>query len=117
MTEPLHPDTCPAAVLRPPAGPVSVVLPLVGAVDGELTTALCTTVRAVLEARGAQVVTCDAAGAAADLRLVDALARMHVTARRLGCGIRVRGAAPSVALIVELAGLAGVLEVSVRESG
>lgn len=102
-------DACPARLLRAPlGGERSIVLPLVGGVDGELTDGLCAVVRAMLEERAVDVVTFDTAAAGIDLRLVGALARAHLTARRLGCAIRVRGDERLV-LLVELVGLRDVL--------
>lgn len=48
-------------------------------------------------------------GVRADLALVDALARLHLVARRLGGGLEVRGAGPDLRALIELAGLADVL--------
>jgi anti-anti-sigma regulatory factor len=47
---------------------------------------------------------------------LDALARLHLTARRLGASIRLLGARPELVDLIQLAGLADVLEVVV-ESG
>lgn len=100
--------------LRPPAGPTSIVLPLAGPVDPGLADGLCAVVRATLAAAPVDVLTCDAAGAEPDLVLLDALARMLVTAREAGCSLRVRGGAPGLRALVELAGLADVLSVDER---
>jgi hypothetical protein len=48
-------------------------------------------------------------GAAPDLGMVDALARLQLAARRTGWTIRLRVACPEVRELVELAGLADVL--------
>jgi hypothetical protein len=102
---------CPLTVLRPPVGPGSVVLPLVGVVDQDLTPGLCAVVRALFEADGVDVVTCDATNVAADLELIGVLARMHMTALELGRGLRVRRAGSELCLLVEVVGLADVLRV------
>jgi hypothetical protein len=44
-----------------------------------------------------------------DLAMVDALARMQLAARRLGCSIRVRDAATELLGLLELLGLARVV--------
>jgi hypothetical protein len=44
-----------------------------------------------------------------DLRLVDELARLHLTAIRMGCGIRLRQPSPSLVELLNLVGLAGVV--------
>jgi hypothetical protein len=110
------PDLPPEA-LRPPAGPTSVVLPLAGPVGPGLADGLCAVVHATLGAASVDVLTCDATGVPTELGLLDALARMLVTARRAGCGLRVRGAAPGLRALIELAGLAEVLSVDVDEGG
>jgi hypothetical protein len=46
----------------------------------------------------------------ADLALVDELARLHLTAVRMGCGIRVRGPGQSLLELLELVGLGEVIE-------
>ena len=46
---------------------------------------------------------------ASGLAAVDALARLQVTARRLGLAVRVRGAGPALRGLLELTGVAGVV--------
>ena len=48
---------------------------------------------------------------AADLSVVDGLARLQLAARRLGCSIRVRDACDELKGLLELVGLDDVLEV------
>jgi hypothetical protein len=48
-------------------------------------------------------------GVVADLALVDALARVHLAARRLGCSIRLRDASCELRELIDLAGLSGLL--------
>lgn len=52
----------------------------------------------------------------ADLSLVDALARMQLAARRLGCGIELRGPASALHELVELVGLTDVVRATPEES-
>lgn len=47
-----------------------------------------------------------------DERTLDALARLQLTARRLGASIRLLDAGPALVDLIQLAGLAGVLEVA-----
>jgi hypothetical protein len=49
-----------------------------------------------------------------DVRAVDALARMHLLARRAGCRIELRRAGRELCELVELMGLRGVLRVKMR---
>jgi hypothetical protein len=46
-----------------------------------------------------------------DLRLVDELARLQLAARRVGCGIRLRGTCPELSSLLVLTGLAEVVGV------
>jgi hypothetical protein len=48
-------------------------------------------------------------GERCDLELVDALARLQLTATRLGAAIRVRGASPELTGLLELVGMADLL--------
>jgi len=93
-----------------------VVILLVGDLDDEVTARLCGVLRALLRQEAVEVVTCDASGAGVDVRLVGALARLHVTARQLGGRIEIRGAGSELCLLVELVGLAGVLPVDAEGS-
>ena len=45
----------------------------------------------------------------ADLAVVDALARLHLAARRRGCSIRLRGAGEELCGLLGVVGLVGVL--------
>jgi hypothetical protein len=87
------------------------VLPLVGVIDDELTAGLCQVVRALLEADGIEVVTCDTSAAAGGVGLVGALARLQLTARRLGYAIRIRAARDDLRVLVDLTGLADALPI------
>jgi len=44
-----------------------------------------------------------------DLALVDELARLHLAAIRMGCGIRLRQPCPSLVALLDLVGLSGVV--------
>jgi hypothetical protein len=52
---------------------------------------------------------CDVAGEAPDMATVDALARMALSARRLGCSIVLRHASGELRTLLELTGLEGTL--------
>ena len=76
-----------------------------GGVDG-----WCDRVRVVLTMSGASVVVCDVSdvgGSAADV--VDAIARLQLTARRCGGEIRLHGSSPALAALLRAVGLSGVL--------
>jgi len=66
---------------------------------------LCAQVRRLLGRGGIEVVTCDVSEAVADLAAVDALARLQLTARRMGGRIRLRSAPPHLAELIEFVGV------------
>jgi hypothetical protein len=70
---------------------------------------LCEGLRRRLLGSAAAVVVCDVRALPADLPTVDALARLELTARRLGREIRLAGASPELLGLLGLAGLAGVV--------
>lgn len=70
---------------------------------------LCDRVCALLRRSGAGVVCCDVAGVEPDAVTVDALARLQLGARRLGCQVRLRGASHELRELVAFMGLENVL--------
>jgi ABC-type transporter Mla MlaB component len=84
------------------------------AIDGPITRSdlpgLCNRVRGVLEGSGAEVALCDVRTVdEVDAVTVDALARLQLLARRLGCQVRLRNTSDELLELVVLMGLAGVL--------
>jgi hypothetical protein len=73
--------------------------------------AACERLRALVGASDADVVVCDVGSLAADLVTIEALARLRLTARRLGCGLRLRRATRALAEMVAFCGLCDVLPV------
>jgi hypothetical protein len=72
--------------------------------------ALCERLGALVEESGATCVLCDArAIAAVDIQTVDTLARLRLTARRLGCELRVAGASTALLELLGFVGLAAVV--------
>ena len=82
------------------------------AIRGPITRAdlpgLCDRVCAVLRASG-DLVACDVCGVEPDAVTVDALARLQLAARRLGCCVELRNASSELLELVELMGLTHVL--------
>ncbi|MDI3423575.1 STAS domain-containing protein [Streptomyces luteolus] len=78
---------------------------------------LCEQMLAGLQATGATEVVCDAGALAVpDMAAVEALARMRLTARRAGAGMRIRDPGPRLAGLLALVGLAELFgEVEERE--
>ena len=70
---------------------------------------LCASLRAVLATSDADTVVCDVRGVAADLRWVDALLRLQLTAVRLGARIRLYGTSPELEELLVFAGVADVV--------
>jgi ABC-type transporter Mla MlaB component len=69
---------------------------------------LCDRVCALLRGSCGDV-DCDVRGVEPDAVTVDALARLQLGAQRSGCRVRLRGASPELAALVELMGLSQVL--------
>ncbi|HEY4397401.1 MAG TPA: STAS domain-containing protein [Acidimicrobiia bacterium] len=98
--------------LRPPRGPKTVVLVVGDSIARPAVPGLCNDVRRLLATRGADLVTCDVAALAhPDAAAVDALARLQLTARRLGRSIRLRNARVELCDLLALTGLRGELPV------
>jgi hypothetical protein len=74
-------------------------------------TAACERLRALAGDGGVALVACDASALGAELAAVDALARLALLARRLGCPLRVRRASPQLRALVALCGLGDALGV------
>jgi anti-anti-sigma regulatory factor len=91
-----------------PAGVLTVIVvgPLTRADVGDL----CERARLALEATTAATLTCDVAALVdPDAVVVDALARLALTARRLGRGFRLRHASPALEDLLAWTGLGTVL--------
>jgi ABC-type transporter Mla MlaB component len=74
--------------------------------------ALCERARLELERSGAEVLVCDVAAIhRPDAGTIEALARLQLTARRLGCRMRLRHPSPELAELLALFGLKDVLRV------
>lgn len=102
--------------LWPPAGPRSVVVRV-----RETTTSaralLCVQVRRLLTRPDVDVVTCDVTGVPPNLTALDALARLQLTARRLGGRIRLRGTSADITRLIDFAGVDEVLPTTSGELG
>lgn len=81
---------------------------------------LCDQLAARLRDSGATDAVCDVAALGRPTAVtVDALARLHLVARRHGCRMRLRGACPELLLLLNLTGLTEVLrpEGTTRDGG
>jgi ABC-type transporter Mla MlaB component len=70
---------------------------------------LCERVCALLRARGPGEASCDVAGVEPCAVTVDALARLQLAARRLGCRVRLENASPELRRLIAFMGLRDVL--------
>ncbi|MER6994465.1 STAS domain-containing protein [Streptomyces sp. NPDC000410] len=84
-----------------------IVIALIGRVTPADVPLLCARLQArIIGAAAAGDVICDAGGlTGADLTTVNAIARLRLTARRLGRDLRLRDAGPELTLLLELVGL------------
>jgi ABC-type transporter Mla MlaB component len=92
--------------LRPPPGPRTVVLVVGELIKRTAVPWLCDRVRRLLERGDADLVTCDVADLDnPDLKAIDALARLQLTARRMGRSIRLRHVQAKLEDLLSLTGL------------
>lgn len=92
-------------------GPSTVVV-LSGSIARADLPDLCDQARRQFEGSEERVVFCDAGAVIApDAVAVDAVARLHLTAKRLGCELRLQHACARFEELIALAGLSDVLKV------
>jgi ABC-type transporter Mla MlaB component len=96
------------------ARPTTIVLAIAGPLGRDQLPGLCRRVHRLLAASGAELAVCDVAGLAADAVAVDGLARIGLTARRLGRRVCLRGATGDLCDLLGLAGLDSVLPVELE---
>jgi ABC-type transporter Mla MlaB component len=106
---PEEPPATPVNAL--PAPPqVTIELVIAGPMTGAAIAGLCARVRVMLEGSGADLVICDVSSAGdPDAGTIDALARLQLTARRLGRRVQLRHACADLEDLVALTGLSDVL--------
>lgn len=81
-----------------------------GPIERAQIAALCETVRLVLAGGDADRVNCDVGAITdPDLGTIDALARLQLTAQRLGCQVRLRDASVELEELLSLVGLGDVV--------
>ena len=93
-----------------PLGQRTIVFAIDGPIMRSDLPGLCQRVRSLLEGSGAEVAHCDVSTVAeVDAVTVDALARLQLLARRLGCQVRLRNASDELLELVAFMGLTDVL--------
>ncbi len=86
--------------------PRTIVVEIGGRIDRADIPALCARVRLAMDGSDADLVVLDVAALThPDCVTVDALARVQLTARRLGRGLRLRGVAPELRSLLCFVGL------------
>ena len=104
--------------LEPTRQPSSIRLAIEGPMTPAGVAALCEHLRALAHGSQADLVICDLGALTdADLGTIDALARLQLTSRRLGCQVSVRNAPPGLGDLLLLLGLHRVVGLLVEAGG
>jgi ABC-type transporter Mla MlaB component len=110
LAPPEESPTTPVRALRPPLEPKTIVLLLEGPIARADVTSLCERVRVLLQWCDADLVVCDVGAIVEpDAVTVDVLARLQLTARRLGRQVRLRDACGELRDLLALVGLGEVV--------
>jgi ABC-type transporter Mla MlaB component len=110
LAPPEESPTMPVRALRPPREPKTIVLLLEGPIARADVTSLCERVRVLLQGCDADLVVCDVGALVEpDAVTVDVLARLQLTARRLGRQVRLRDACGELRDLLALVGLGDVV--------
>lgn len=105
-----HLPRAPLKGTGPAEEPRAVVMMLGGAIAHADVPGLCARVRGLLAGSVADLVVCDVGAVTdPDCATVDALARLQLTAARLGSELRLRGASDELHELLALAGLCDVV--------
>ncbi|HVF53614.1 MAG TPA: STAS domain-containing protein [Actinomycetota bacterium] len=98
--------------MKPEGKEPSIVIVIRGRVDRADIPRLCEDARSRLCASSGDVVLCDVAALSdPDVVVVDALARLQLTVRRLGRELEIRGASKELQELLALSGLSDVLPI------
>jgi len=99
--------------MKPPHGANTIVVVMEGPIERADVAELCERVRLLLASSNAKLVICDVrALTKPDAATVDALARLQLTARRLGSQVRLRHACGALQDLLALVGLSEVVPLS-----
>jgi ABC-type transporter Mla MlaB component len=98
--------------MRAPSEPSTIALVITGPIAPADVSRLCERVRTLLERSDADLVVCDVRSIdRPDASTVDALARLQLTARRLGRRVRLRDAGEALQELLALMGLSDVVPI------
>jgi hypothetical protein len=101
---------------RPISEPDIPVMTLTAAARADVPAA-CERLRALVAGRDAELVVCDVGELGADLVAVEVLARLRLTAQRLGCALRLRDTSRGLEQLLAFCGLCDVLPLEGRLGG
>ena len=111
MGAPEEPPAASIQALRPAHDPTTLIVTVRGLIDRPAAARLGHEVGDLLRMTGARQLVCDVGGVIrADAATVDAVCRIRVTARRLGCDVHVRHASPELVELLDLMGLCDVVD-------
>jgi anti-anti-sigma regulatory factor len=115
---PEEPQAASIQARRAAHDPNTLIVTLRGVIDRNAAARLDDEVGDVLGATGVTLVICDLGRVIQpNAATVDAVCRVRLAARRLGCPLRLRHASPELLDLLDLMGLCDVDEGSVREGG
>jgi anti-anti-sigma regulatory factor len=109
------PDESPSPSPSLPAGPTfpAIEIGASGRIDRTEIAELCERVRVLLGDDAVDQIVCDVGAVMApDAVTIDALARLQLTAKRMGCEMRIRRASPELRDLIAFMGLSGVVPLS-----
>ena len=110
MPAPQEPSTTSVRGMRTPPEANAIHVVISGPITPAAIAGLCDRVRLALEGSGADLVVCDVGTLVdPDCATVDALARLQLTARRLGRQVRLRNACGELQELLALVGLGDVV--------
>lgn len=111
MGAPEEPPAVSVHALRPTTDPDTLLVMVRGVFDRAAATRLGDEVGDLLRATGASLVICDLGGVThANAAAVDAVCRVHLAARRVGCRLRLRHVSPELVDLLDLMGLCDVVD-------
>jgi len=110
LAGPQEPPTTSVRGVRTPPEANAIHVVISGPITRAAIAGLCERVGVALEGSGADLVVCDVGALVdPDAAMVDALARLQLTARRLGCQVRLRDACGELRELLTLVGLGEVV--------
>jgi anti-anti-sigma regulatory factor len=108
---PEEPPTVSIQALRPTHDPDTLIVTIGGVIDRVAAARLGEEVGDLLRTTGASVVVCDVGGVIQpNAATVDAVCRIRLTTRRLGCRLRLRHASSELLDLLDLTGLCDVVD-------